>query len=262
MRKSVPRSLRPKEDPVKVRAAAQIWRDNNREHIRQRQRIWRANNKDKCRQWRIDNIDACRESAKKSRRKTDAEFRRRFADVKSSEGCLFCGESHSACLDFHHKDRSQKIDDVAALIRDRVALSRILSEIEKCVVLCSNCHRKLHARKRHVVFKTWGWEDWIVNNEERNYCGKILGVKRGKKCSFHYHKIKTETFLVQTGKILMRSSDGDDLGAAQSDILVPGDVFDIPIGLRHQFEGIEKSTICEFSTFHMDSDSYRIVKGD
>ena len=45
---------------------------------------------------------------------------------------------------------------------------------------------------KHVP-KGWGYEKWITNNEK--YCGKLLYFNKGKKCSWHYHEIKEETFL-------------------------------------------------------------------
>ena len=36
--------------------------------------------------------------------------------------------------------------------------------------------------------KGWGFEKWIVNNEF--YYGKILHFEKGKRCSFHFHKLK------------------------------------------------------------------------
>ena len=53
-----------------------------------------------------------------------------------------------------------------------------------------------------IVPKGWGFEKWIVNNEK--YCGKILYIVKDHKCSWHYHKIKDETFYVQSGKIELR----------------------------------------------------------
>ena len=49
------------------------------------------------------------------------------------------------------------------------------------------------------VPKGWGHEKWIVNNDE--YCGKLLFFEEGKRCSWHYHKIKDETFYLQSGKL-------------------------------------------------------------
>lgn len=58
--------------------------------------------------------------------------------------CKTCGENHPACLEFHHLDPENKDNDIAYMVNTGYSIARILREIEKCVVLCSNCHRKLH----------------------------------------------------------------------------------------------------------------------
>lgn len=60
--------------------------------------------------------------------------------------CTQCGEDHPAVLDFHHTDPSIKETHPSNM---RHSKARFLKEIEKCVVLCSNCHRKLHWDERH-----------------------------------------------------------------------------------------------------------------
>ena len=110
------------------------------------------------------------------------------------------------------------------------------------------------------VDKGWGWERWIVNKEE--YCGKLLFFNKGKRCSWHFHKIKDEVFYVQSGKILVRYSYKDNLEKANVTILEKGDNFHVSRGLRHQMEALEDTELFEFSTQHFDSDSYRIIKGD
>jgi len=110
------------------------------------------------------------------------------------------------------------------------------------------------------VDKGWGWERWIVNKKE--YCGKLLFFEAGKRCSWHYHKIKDEVFYLQSGKMIVKFSEEDDLDKAQELILNPGENFYIYTGLRHQMIALEDSELFEFSTQHFDSDSYRIIKGD
>lgn len=62
---------------------------------------------------------------------------------KTKLQCIRCGENHPACLDFHHRDASKKRFNVSyAMIR--MNLKEVELEIEKCDVLCSNCHRKEH----------------------------------------------------------------------------------------------------------------------
>jgi mannose-6-phosphate isomerase-like protein (cupin superfamily) len=108
--------------------------------------------------------------------------------------------------------------------------------------------------------KGWGYEKWIVNNEL--YCEKLLFFNENKKCSFHFHKVKTETFYLQSGLIQVLHSLGDDIRQAEEVVLKPGDSFNVPVGLRHQMIALEESELFEFSTQHFEEDSYRIVKGD
>jgi len=108
--------------------------------------------------------------------------------------------------------------------------------------------------------KGWGYEDWIVNNNA--YCGKILHFDEGKRCSWHYHKIKQETFYVQKGKIHLWYGYDNDINKAKTMILEPGQKFEVPVGLRHQMLGLEDTDMFEFSTTHFESDSHRITKGD
>jgi len=110
------------------------------------------------------------------------------------------------------------------------------------------------------VSKGWGFEKWIVNCEE--YCGKLLYFVKGKRCSWHYHKLKDEVFYVQSGKILVKYSERNDLNSAQEQILERGDSFHVYRGLRHQMIALEDTELFEFSTQHFDSDSHRIIKGD
>src|SRR3989344_2886378 len=98
-----------------------------------------------------------------------------------------------------------------------------------------------------VVKKVWGEEHWIVNRE---YCGKKLVLKKDHHCSYHMHNVKDETFYVIKGKVLLEMNDNKK-------ILVPGNSILIPPKTFHRFTGIEDSEIIEFSTTHMESDSYR-----
>ena len=111
-----------------------------------------------------------------------------------------------------------------------------------------------------LVPKGWGHEKWIVNKEE--YCGKLLCFDKGKKCSWHVHRLKDEVFYLQSGKMIVKYSDDDDIDKAKELILNPGDNFHVYRGLRHRMIALEDSELFEFSTEHFDSDSYRVQKGD
>lgn len=66
-------------------------------------------------------------------------------DYKSSKGCKYCEEKTPVCLDFHHKDATVKEANVSRMKNSSHSKKTILKEISKCIVVCSNCHRKLHA---------------------------------------------------------------------------------------------------------------------
>ena len=71
-----------------------------------------------------------------------------FNDIKKNLSCEICGFSHPAALDFHHIN-----DDKDLTVSKLITYGnkdRILKEIEKCKVLCSNCHRILHYDKRNA----------------------------------------------------------------------------------------------------------------
>lgn len=58
--------------------------------------------------------------------------------------CKDCsGEFHPACYDFHHHDPSGKEVNVGTIMD--YSWQRIQAELDKCELLCSNCHRIRHA---------------------------------------------------------------------------------------------------------------------
>lgn len=105
-----------------------------------------------------------------------------------------------------------------------------------------------------LVPKEWGHEEWIVNNAL--YCGKKLVFKSLHRCSLHHHKIKHETFYVISGKVLLETELN---GVTLSRVMMPGDSAQIPPLMWHRLTGIVESDVIEFSTHHMEEDSYRAV---
>ncbi len=132
------------------------------------------------------------------------------------------------------------------------------------------------SKDRNVEFhqKGWGYERWMANSEL--YCGKLLVVFVGLRCSIHYHKLKDETFYIQDGIIRMRVWDEvweppeiaiwEEIPNPEhcSEFLMSGgDRLVIPPNTPHQFIGVHgDSTIIEISTQHFEDDSYRIQRGD
>jgi transcription elongation factor Elf1 len=104
--------------------------------------IWRDNNQDKMREYRRDYYNRNKESEKARITKRKKDISAWFQDFKSSLKCTSCGEDHVACLDFHHE--YDKEFDISAAVGTGLGIDTIKKEIEKCTVLCANCHRKHH----------------------------------------------------------------------------------------------------------------------
>lgn len=83
------------------------------------------------------------ESARTRSRVKHAEKTIRINEYKASCGCAKCDEREPVCLEFHHLDPSEK-DFVISTSATR-SWEKVEAEMLKCVVLCANCHRKVHA---------------------------------------------------------------------------------------------------------------------
>lgn len=110
---------------------------------------------------------------------------------------------------------------------------------------------------RPIPKKSWGWEEWIVNNEL--YCGKKLHFTHdGGMTSSHFHRNKHETMYVERGRFSI-TIDGrvHQLGAGQSVVIPPHTVHRIMC--ENVDYSVGEAVIIEFSTHHEDSDSIRLA---
>ena len=72
---------------------------------------------------------------------------------KAAHGCLTCGERDPVVLDLHHRDPGQKKRNqsrVSGIDWASMGWKALERELEKCDVLCANCHRRL-------TFAEMGW---------------------------------------------------------------------------------------------------------
>ena len=114
----------------------------------------------KCRKYKlVKHIDdshmctKCRQAEYKSKKKLSKKVKPSIV-VKRKEiifgflvhyGCIFCNEPEPICWSFHHKDKTQKLDDISGLWAMEIDI--LIAEIEKCYLVCQNCHRKIHCNK-------------------------------------------------------------------------------------------------------------------
>lgn len=65
--------------------------------------------------------------------------REKIADLKSGP-CADCGlRFHPVCMDFDHRDPSEKVRNISAMVAQNWETIEI--EIAKCDLVCANCHR-------------------------------------------------------------------------------------------------------------------------
>ena len=105
------------------------WKDEHKDEQLKYQREWYSRNKEK---------------QKRIVRDRQAELEKWYKEYKATLHCDRCPETHPATFDFHHLDSSKKDANIGDAIHSGWSKKRIFAEISKCIVLCANCHRKLH----------------------------------------------------------------------------------------------------------------------
>lgn len=81
----------------------------------------------------------CSTCLNKERRNRQKEKGMKYAGGE----CFVCGYNKCCSLDFHHIDAEEKVFDLARIWNKNWEL--IKTEIDKCILLCKNCHGELHS---------------------------------------------------------------------------------------------------------------------
>ena len=96
--------------------------------------------------------------------------------------------------------------------------------------------------------KPWGYE--ILWAHTDRYVGKILHIEPGHILSLQYHEHKHESIYVLRGRMIFRyQADSGELVERE---MIAGEAQQVPTGLVHQFEAIERTDVLEASTDHLD----------
>ena len=95
----------------------------------------------------------CKECTKERERKKYSNKVEQINNYKKTLKCKKCGETRFYLFDFHHRNPEEK--DYTISDHSRASLETIKSEIEKCDVLCSNCHREWHYLSSHNLIENY-----------------------------------------------------------------------------------------------------------
>lgn len=144
-----------------AKCRSRYWVKHHKEQDRILKKTWRDRQVLKCRccgnniplNIRKSGIVFCSDACRKrqiiiNRKKYNKKVSNLFLKHKESIGCKVCGYNKcGAALDYHHKDPSIKERRVTAKMWYSNS-DIIKKEIEKCTLLCSNCHDELHYKER------------------------------------------------------------------------------------------------------------------
>lgn len=100
-------------------------------------------NKAKNREWYSKNKSYKIKESVRQKSEHRQKLAERISEIKANGSCKFCGEDTPICLDFHHEsDKEFEISTAKSL---GLSWTKISEEISKCILVCANCHRKIHA---------------------------------------------------------------------------------------------------------------------
>lgn len=107
-----------------------------------------------------------------------AQKRKKTHAVNSFGGsCQICGYNKcTEALEFHHLNKNEKEEEPAYVIM-RWSWERAKKELDKCILVCSNCHREIHAELKNGI-----------NSELKNYVKPWVT----KKCKYCYCNFDTK----------------------------------------------------------------------
>jgi len=99
------------------------------------------------------------------------------------------------------------------------------------------------------VEKPWGWE--LIWAQTEQYVGKVLFVKAGESLSLQFHRIKDESWYVQSGRAKLELGDTGE-AVLQEEVVSAPAFFRFEPGTVHRVTAIEDTTIVEVSTPELD----------
>jgi hypothetical protein len=147
------RKVRRHKQYLKARELGKSWVHHSKERIlsdneKEKRRIYSAKYKAEHPEKTKENMRRWREIHGEEEKRSWQEYRRnnkKLCIEYLGGKCSVCGGTfHPDVYDFHHRDENEKDVCVARLLTRK--FEKITSELDKCVLLCSNCHRLHHAQ--------------------------------------------------------------------------------------------------------------------
>jgi len=90
-----------------------------------------------------------KEQVQEQRNRRTQRTREFISKSKRNKKCVLCGyDEHLEILEFHHIDTKHKKFNIREMARRNRNYKEIQKEIDKCTLLCPNCHRWYHFKEK------------------------------------------------------------------------------------------------------------------
>ena len=129
------------------------WKENNKDRVKEINREYNKRHSNEIKEWAEDNKDSRLATYKKhyQKHKLDRQKNKVIAIQYKGSKCVHCGipynGENASIFDFHHVDPSIKDTEVSKILNSPKLTETIKKELDKCILVCSNCHRLIHNNK-------------------------------------------------------------------------------------------------------------------
>lgn len=89
-------------------------------------------------------------------KKRREDLKKFIEETKKENVCIRCKGNDWRTLEFHHRNPKDKKFSIFQAIHNRYSIKSVIKEMEKCDIVCANCHRVIH----------WEWQNEGKENED------------------------------------------------------------------------------------------------
>jgi hypothetical protein len=136
------------ENRDKINRKSQEYKKANKEKVKESAKRYRIEHQEELKKYRECHPKIV-EKNRNNRLKNKIEAIQLLGDK-----CFICGISYngnnSSIFDFHHKDPKEKENDLSKLFTSPTLSDKAIKELNKCVLLCANCHRLIHHKQINI----------------------------------------------------------------------------------------------------------------
>jgi len=109
-----------------------------------KQNVCRECNRARSRQYYAENREKHKQDILKRKNANIGNSQSKVVEYLKNHPCVDCNESDIIVLEFDHQ--RDKFKNVSEMIMQGYTFERILEEIDKCEVVCANCHKRRTAK--------------------------------------------------------------------------------------------------------------------